>query len=222
MTQARYEIDHVWMLVEHGAPEAELFRALGMLVAPPVVHEGQGTVGVPVMFENVYLELLSVEDEALASQTVGADYVRRLAWRAEGQAPFGVGLREVATGDPPLPTERYTAPWLQPGTALQVFSDQSVHEPALFMLPDYLTYPALKQAFPQVAQALASKPGAVTGVELTLAHAVDRSAPARWIAADGLLAFVDGVTPHLHLVIEGGAKGERQDLRPHLPLTIER
>jgi hypothetical protein len=221
MTQASYEIDHVWILVERGAPEADLLRGLGMLVAPPVPHEGQGTVGVPVMFENVYLELLSVEDEA-ASQQLGADYVQRLAWRSEGQAPFGVGLREVAAGDPPLPMERYTAPWLQPGTALQVFSDQSVHEPALFVLPDYLTYPALQQAFPQVAQALASKPGAVTGVELTLAHAVERSAPARWVAAGGMLSLSDGSTPHLHIEIEGGAKGEKHDLRPSLPLTIAR
>jgi len=81
-------VDHVFCLVEPGFPEEEDLRAAGFAVDFGREHAGQGTRNRLVLFENAYLELIWVSDEAEAEQNV-----LRLDRRASGPCPFGIGLQ---------------------------------------------------------------------------------------------------------------------------------
>jgi len=62
------EVDHLWIHVSPGAPEAAALSAAGLEVdrnAGVVQHTGQGTASIFLRFQNVYLELIWIEDGAL-------------------------------------------------------------------------------------------------------------------------------------------------------------
>lgn len=133
------EIDHVFICVSRGAPEARLLREAGLTAAAPATHPGQGTKNERFFFRNAYLELLWVHDEAeVRSKTVERTRLwERCNWRDTGACPFGVALRRSTPGAaPPFDTWSYRPHYL-PGTMsidIAVSSD-NCREPLLFVVP---------------------------------------------------------------------------------------
>jgi hypothetical protein len=68
-----FQLDHVFILCDRGAPEADALVRLGIREGSGNTHPGQGTACRRFFFSNVYLELLWVEDaaEAAASRSGG-------------------------------------------------------------------------------------------------------------------------------------------------------
>jgi hypothetical protein len=131
------ELDHVFCFVEPGGAESAARLAEGGL--EPTFrrrHEGQGTANLCYVFDNAYLELLWVEDEALLAR---ATFRRtrlwdRARWKSDGNSPFGVCVR--APEALPFPCWLWQPPYLPPGLYLEVakvVSDPEV--PFLFRFP---------------------------------------------------------------------------------------
>lgn len=99
-------IDHVFCFVEPGFPEEDELREAGFTVDFGREHPGQGTRNRLVLFDNAYLELIWVSDQAEAEQNV-----LRLDRRAFGPCPFGIGLQ----GRIADPLRRHMWPYELPG-----------------------------------------------------------------------------------------------------------
>ena len=131
-----WEIDHIFVLVAPGAPEAAKLEKLGLVRGGGRDHPGQGTSNICFFFSNAYLELLFTNQ----ADPVSSDAVRRTGlmtranWRENGSSPFGISVRGGGNGNP-LPVDHwdYEAPY---GLTIPValFSEDS-HQPFIFLSP---------------------------------------------------------------------------------------
>src|ERR1035438_8316466 len=90
------ELDHLFICVSRGAPEAECLTRFGLIEGPPNVHPGQGTANRRFFFRRAMLELLWVEDqcEAQNEQTAATKLWERWSGRFDGvTSPFGIIMR---------------------------------------------------------------------------------------------------------------------------------
>src|SRR4051812_15254748 len=104
------ELDHVAILVTPGAPELQALEALGLHpLGEKTMHGGMGTASTAIFFENVYLELIWVDDPDVAARkwdAVGANMTTRVykpESHGEGAFPIGLALRRKAGEAGPLP-----------------------------------------------------------------------------------------------------------------------
>ncbi len=67
------ELDHIFICVSKGAPEARELIDFGLIEASSNVHPGQGTANRRFFFHNVFLELLYLEDATEAKSDVTAN-----------------------------------------------------------------------------------------------------------------------------------------------------
>ena len=89
-------IDHVFMLVEANGPEMDGMASLGLIETYRRPHPGQGTQNVCYCFDNLYLELIWVDDEeAVRSNGIQrTGLYERSLWRTKGTCPFGIAWRK--------------------------------------------------------------------------------------------------------------------------------
>ena len=132
-------IDHIFMLIDPGGPEIAQMRELGLLETYRRSHPGQGTRNVCYCFDNMFLELLWVDDpNAALSPTIGRTglYDRSL-WRSQDVCPFGIAWRSTASGvEPAISTWAFTAPYLPAGVVIEVAEDSDdVRQPMMFRSP---------------------------------------------------------------------------------------
>ena len=86
-----FELDHIFVLCEPGAPEADELLAAGFVEGQGYVHRGQGTANRVFFFQDFYLEFLWVHDEAEARSSVTAptQLWERWSQRQYGASSFG-------------------------------------------------------------------------------------------------------------------------------------
>ena len=101
------ELDHLFVCVSAGGPEAERLAELGLTEGPPNRHSGQGTACRRFFFINGFLEFVWVEnaEEAQGPSARRVGLWERWSGRDSGASPFGVCLRPGPEGDagPPFP-----------------------------------------------------------------------------------------------------------------------
>ncbi len=120
------ELDHLFVFVEpeDAAPDGGVFEALGAFGLEPSFrrrHVGQGTANLCYAFDNAYLELLFVADEAeLQSSSLNrARFAERSAWRRTGASPFGIACRGILPGE----SWTYRNPDFPPGVAIAISTE---------------------------------------------------------------------------------------------------
>jgi len=230
------EVDHVFIFVERQAPEALVLEQFGLKRTPrPTRHVGAGTASLSFLFENAYLELLWVEDEAEV-KTQGRTWTLRTDWRRTGASPFGLGLRRVhpAISTLPFPTVSHSAAWMRPGTEMAVATSSSdPMEPTIFVVPSYMALPAwLTPKYYEIAKVIRSqllfKPltrhpvgiRALTGMKMLSPSQQAQSATMRVLEQAGLVTFESGPEYLLELTFDDGQRGKALDVRPTLPLIL--
>jgi len=89
------ELDHVFVRASAGAPEADLFCALGLSEGGANTHPGQGTANRRFFFGNAFIELLWIanEDEIASAATRRTQLEERLDGAAADVSPFGLCFR---------------------------------------------------------------------------------------------------------------------------------
>ena len=223
------ELDHVFVFVEKGAPEAKLLKDWGLTVGDkPYRHVGAGTASIGVFFENGYLELVWVEDvdELRAKEP---EMVTRAGWKETGASPFGIGLhhRAGSTAPIPFPVRNYSAEWMRPGTFIEVAEGVSVVEPAVFIVPDYMAVgPDEKQQEllkkdPEFAKLFQHPVGvkSITSATITVTPKT-LGAAALNLTRGNVVRIQPGAAPLLELTFDGGSRGKSLDARPTLPLFL--
>ncbi len=131
-------VDHLFIFTATGAPEAELLLDAGVTEGSPNVHPGQGTANRRFFFENGYLELLWVSDEAESRSTLAAPtrLWERWAGRGECASRFGICLSSQSgvNGKLPFSTWSYEPDYLPEGRQILFAEDVPLAEPELFVL----------------------------------------------------------------------------------------
>jgi len=120
------ELDHVFILCDEGAPEAEALLRIGVREGTGNTHPGQGTACRRFFFTNAYLELLWVVDsvEAGSEPARRTRLLDRWALRRAGACPFGVMLRPSIDSVETSPTGRSRV-WHSPGSISFAISRKS-------------------------------------------------------------------------------------------------
>jgi hypothetical protein len=216
------ELDHVVVFSAANAPEARVLEALGLVGYGGVTRHGSlGTASTAFFFENTYLELLWVEDEAAARAIflpVGFDLGVRAAWAQSGAAPFGLMLRRVAGASGPIlfPTRGIKAGWM-PGDVTVEFQASALTEPYYGVVPAALAFPSFQANIPDLPHPL----GISRLSGLKLAGPGETLSPAgALLQAGGLADFVHGAAPLMELTFDEGRQGIIIDVRPTLPLRL--
>lgn len=227
----RVELDHVYIVVSPGAAsEMAALQFAGLTVdATPTKHEGEGTTSVAVLFENAYLELIWIDSSVAVDpeHAATAQWFRDAsAWRTNGHSPFGLGLRRVPgdTAALPVPVERESAPWLEPGAAYEL-----LHQPADSLATDFFVVPALAAVPTWVPRVQAKAPellrhaGGGRTISLVRLHGPENQQPTAFhVLRPGSVEMLRASAPLLELQLDKGARGQRLDLRPTLPLLVVR
>jgi hypothetical protein len=214
------ELDHVFLLCDVGAPEADALHRLGLREGPPNTHPGQGTACRRFFFGGTYLELLWVSDEREAR---GAATARTCLWerwqaRRSGACPVGVLLRpspgDPADAGPPFPAWRYTPSYLPAGAAIEVGDDAALDEPFVAWL-GFQRAPARPDAsghdvtFDRLTHARLAGP-----LPSILSPASKSLAAGRVVDLEAAPRF------DLTLTFDGGAAGGHAELTAALPLHL--
>ncbi len=181
---------HVFVFVEPEAPEAKLLDDLGLRESCRRDHPGQGTTNVCYCFDNAYLELLWVTDQAAVTSPLIArtGLAERADWRNTCANPFGIALRG---GSPaPFPMWNYTPPYLPDGISIPVaLSSADPAQPLLFMSPGNARPDQWKDGRAGERQ-LAAGLSEVTALQLTLAQGIAPSQDLQTLVDLGFLTLI--------------------------------
>lgn len=215
------ELDHLFMFVRSDGPEIELLAQTGFVETYRRVHPGQGTANVCYCFDNLYLELLWVQDlDEVRSAPIGRTKLyERSRWRDDGTCPFGIAWRG---DDPPFiePTWPFRPPYLPTGVSIAVASDNDdPNQPMMFRSPGAaapLDWPAERRGNLQRSSGF----GAVTSVRLDLPEAEPGGAALHWLEQHTDLDLGQSDTGHgLALMIEKADGGTATLSLPSIDLN---
>jgi hypothetical protein len=211
-------LDHLFVLVEPGAPERVALEREGLRESFRRRHPGQGTANVCFCFDNAYLELLWEEDrEEIASPAVAPTRLaERAAWRRTGASPFGVAVRSEPPGAPlPFATWDYRPPYLPEGVAIDVaLASDDPRQPLVFRPPGASRPDAWTDGRAGARQRPAGL-AAIAGVHIELQPGVRADAALLRLQEVGMLSLGEGgAGPRMVVTISRASGG------PHLRLCL--
>ena len=139
MVGAPVELDHLFVMVRPGAPEAAGLAGAGLRESFRRDHTGQGSTNLCYCFDNAYLELLWLRGDPAEARSPPAARLRlaeRADWRTTGASPFGIALRTAPGAALPFATWDYAAPFLPEGVTIPVaLASDDPRQPLLFRSP---------------------------------------------------------------------------------------
>jgi hypothetical protein len=210
-----FEVDHLFIFTDVGAPEAARLIDFGLTEGEPNVHPGQGTRNRRFFFRNVFLELLWASDPAeVQSELVRPmHFWERWSGRRSGASPFGVLLRPTHPDveGVPFPCWEYRPPYLPAPMVIHVAEAVPPSEP-------YWGYLAFGRR-PDDPQRPRHQPmeHAAGFREVTRVRLTSPSSAARAVAG---VALELGPEHLMEVTFDGGARGGHADFRPALPLVF--
>ena len=213
-------IDHLFVCVATGAPEAEHLIASGLREGSPNVHKGQGTANRRFFFDNFMLELLWVNDPSAVLLDEGVAKTQ-LVTRCEMRdaCPFGVCLIPRDLDSPvPFASWPYSPPYAR-AVKIDVASDAGLDEPMWFYF-DSVTPREMREMREREPREHPAGMREFTAMRL-MSPVAPVSDAAGEIQSRGLIEFASGPEYVAELTFDGGVAGKRIDLRPGLPLTIQ-
>ena len=217
-----FELDHFFILVSEGAPEADLLIDFGLVEGTSNVHPGQGTANRRFFFHNVMLELAFVSNPAEAKSDLARPVGLWDHWKNRNQtaSPFGIILRP-ATGKNhkkyPFKGWHYKPQYIPEHLSFLVGENSTkLDEPLAFYImfggrPDTgkplqpLHHPA---GFREVTSINIQIPGLDT---------VSNTIKSLMKIKD--ISFTEGSLHSMEIVFDGEKLGKHKNFQPHLPLV---
>ncbi len=218
-----YEVDHLFVWVDEGAPEANSLVSFGLTEGPPNTHPGQGTANRRFFFRNLFLDLVWVSDPAeVQSELVQPTQLwSRWSQREAGASPFGVCFRprNSASIAAPFPAWEYRPPYLPSDWAILIGEDIPLAEPLWFCIgfgqrPD--AGERLNHQFLNHSTGFQE----VTKIRLTGSLADNPSPTATAALQTGAVTFSPESEALLEMAFDGNTQGNSKDFRPTLPLIF--
>ena len=218
MNPPLYELDHVFICTDVGAPEAELLIEFGLAEGSRNTHPGQGTANRRFFFRNAMIELFYVADIAEASSESGhrTGLLQRWQKRRTTSSPFGVCLRP-GPGDPagpPFSTWTYH-PSYMPAPIYLGTNSLRVTEPLQFYMPFGGKPDANKQP-------LEHEVGFQQITTLRISGPVHKqsSAELKELLQTGVVEIIAAQAPMMEIGFDGEVAGKSRDFGPVLPLKF--
>lgn len=219
-----FEFDHLFILTDIGASEANRLSSFGLVESASRIHHGQGTANRCFFFHNAMLELLWIHDpeEAKSEPIHQTRLWERSTNRNNGACPFGICLRPAKGSEDTVAFSSwaYRPPYLPETISIAVATNSdNLTEPMLFQIP--------WGKRPDSSSAEKSPP-LNHGVGFREITRVELVSPAANNPSPELQAVIDTNQVKLRLgteyFVELGCDGEVQrklvDFRPGLPLII--
>lgn len=226
------ELDHIFICTPSLAADAQRLVEFGLQPGRSRIHAGQGTENVCFFFDNAYLELLGLYDEAEVRSPLVAPLGlwERLHWKQTGTCPFGISLRLKAGTLETLSAETwsYAAPFLPSGATLPIFTPPGAVElPLVFLSPVAVLpaqSPARSPAYPDLPLEHLGDRRILEQVSLQLpaANALLKTPSLLKHLAQIQIAPAESPkkTFHLELVWQGSTDPIAHTFSPDLPLSI--
>lgn len=131
------QIDHVFVMVESLETAAQKLTAQGLHETRRRQHPGQGTENVCFAFDNLFVELLTINNIADVQSPLikRTQLYERAQWKTQQTCPFGIAWRKQE-GSPNVsaPTWPFCPPYLPAGMSVPVLtSSDDPREPFLFL-----------------------------------------------------------------------------------------
>ena len=214
------ELDHVFIFVSEGAPEADGLLKFGFPEGKANVHPGQGTSNRRFFFNNMMLELLWVSnvDEVKSALTKPTMFWERWNGRNKKTSPFGIVLRS-SSEEAPFHGWEYKPVYLPEGLSFLVGNNaELLSEPIFFRMP------LGKMPGPgKETQPLQSKSGfsQVTSVCVKMPQMSPDSPAVKALGHVDAISFKESDSHVMEIGFDGEKRGESKDFRPGLPLVIK-
>ncbi len=222
------EVDHLWIQVKSQSVTTQLLESAGLNISKSsiqgnakVTHKGQGTAGIYVRFENIYLEFIWVENDSLLRE-VAPELGSTLIGFPE-TSPIGIGLctSQDEPVDLPFPTTSYWAEWMRPLDGLAVAQRAIQTDPAIFVVPIWLNWKQRVRSNPNLLQDVSHQQGirSITKIRISGPNHPSDSEAVKYLLDGHLVEFQNSEDFLLQLECDGGGTNSL-DLRPELPLTF--
>lgn len=180
------EIDHIFMLINPQEDDVKNLQSLGLVETYRRQHPGQGTQNMCFCFDNLFVELLWINDAAdVRSEKIARTKLyERSRWRLDGTNRFGIAWRgQMGGGEPRIPTWKFCPPYLPAAVGIDVAIDSdNPYQPMMFESPGGTPpsdWPVEKKGALQQAGGW----GQVLGIDLFLPRSVMPSQSLRSIAS---------------------------------------
>jgi hypothetical protein len=218
------ELDHIFILTTIDAPGAARLVESGLTEGAPNTHLGQGTACRRFFFDNAYLELVWVHDEAEAK----SEQVRptRLWDRWLGRdgevCSMGFCFRpgQPETANVPFAGWEYRPPYLPNPLCIHIASNVDLlTEPMLC----YLAFAKRSDRYAVAKRQPLEHPAGlreITRAELVSPHADSLSPSLRGLVGASLMRLRPGTRYLVELGFDGESQGNKADCRPELPLVL--
>jgi hypothetical protein len=215
----RIELDHLFICVAPGAPEAEELLQFGVREGSPNQHPGQGTACRRFPFANTMIEVFWVSDaaEAQNARTRPTMLWERWSGRDGAASPFGICLRPAGPPDtesPPFPAWEYRPAYLPDPLAFQI-GEAGIEEPMWV----YMSFMRRSHREAQFAEHLVGI-REITGLTLTTPVLL-RSAASQTVIENGILSTREGDKSFLEIEFDHNIRKQTTDFRPQLPLAFQ-
>ncbi len=207
------ELDHVFICVSPGAPEAETLIEFGFTEGLSNHHPGQGTANRRFFFKNAFLELIYLTDkiEATSEATRRTGLFERIT--DSKASPFGFCFRATKPNETvPFDAWQYQPGYFPEGVHVDI-ADTSVTEPLWFFMETAQR--------PDPALVKEHNLGVVTVTDVRVGLNTDQLSDAA-VAANRMAGFEvnPGEEALIELSFDDSAAGKSHDFRPALPLVI--
>lgn len=215
-------VDHVYVWVSKAAPEMQILRDIGLQPKEKItVHTGQGSASQVVYFQNMYLELVWIEDEQeLAEHLAGGGIAApvRETWKETGVSPFGIGLhyRTPDSDHLPIETLRHQESWMPDDSYIEAISQRSPYTPLSFILHGSLAYSESRMG--DMRHPLGVEQ--LTGLQITVTTLENPDSLMSYLSENKDIIIKQGEYPLMELTFDHHAQDKSFDLRPTLPLII--
>jgi len=218
-----FELDHVFILVSEGGPEADLLIEFGLLEGSSNVHPGQGTANRRFFFHNMMLELAWVNhpDEAKSALTRPTGLWDHWKYRNQTASPFGIILRPATAHNHekyPFKGWRYKPQYLPEHLSFWVGDNSDkLEEPLLF----YFTFGG-RPDVRKPAQPLHHLTGfrELTSLNIQMPGLTQASATLQSLMKMKGITFTAGNQHVMEIGFDGEKSGKSKDFQPHLPLVF--
>ncbi|NJR39334.1 MAG: hypothetical protein HC781_11590 [Leptolyngbyaceae cyanobacterium CSU_1_4] len=215
------EIDHLFICVE-AAVECSTLTDLGLTSMTEVLRRPQqGTASRSLFFENIYLELIWVEDEIAAQNHAaqsGIDF-RSRAQPHNRASPFGMALRQTLDMSHrpfdllPQPQDfNYSDTFVNFAAA----NLRLQNEPLCFVIPDAVSLIALLDRTSPIHQGLLNHAAGMkrlTRTTVTIDTTIQLTDSINMLQREGVIAVKPGALPLLELSFDEQVQQKMLDLR---------
>lgn len=222
------EIDRLFLCVEKKLEVISILQEFGLYCPNTIVQSDfQGTLSKIFFFENIYLEIIWLENGQSQSQlSTDINFSGRADWKRNKLSPFGIGLSRKQQNNQKLNLDSNLI------DDLVIYDDiyyseqnqKNALEPFIFILPDRLKYsnifnPSVTEYNKYTDHPLGVKQ--ITDIKIILQKGKRRDS--RIITSlknNNLLDISRGFEPLLELTFDRGVKGQVLDARPTIPILL--